>query len=621
MKISGIKRFIFSILIFLPALTGYGQPHIKGVPFSLKFNLKTPRLINIEKITFDKNIKQKNTIITPSPARAGLTIRLKNKNIKGKWEYVNGFFVWKAGFKTTNAKFLNVYFKNLRLKKNDRLYIYSPETAKYKGAFTFRNNGEFFTTGLLEGNTLVIEYSTNEMGKIPFEINEIGIILNATKGFGDAGECEVAVNCSEGLEWKNQKNGVARILVKDGDGLFWCTGSLINNTAQDWKPYILTANHCGRTSTPTDYLQWVFDFKYESEDCSRPETPPVPVTFSGSSLIANGSSPDKYKYSDFKLLLLKDTIPGDDNLYYNGWDRSGATPSGGVTIHHPQGDITFISTYDNAVSSYYYGNENPEAPFWKVTWIETEHGHGVTEGGSSGSPLFNEKKLITGTLTGGDASCDFLNAPDYFGKFSDHWDKNGSGPERQLKPWLDPENTGVMTLNGSYKNSGKVIPGFESDVTKILNGSYVNFINTSQGNIIKYKWIFEGGNPAGSDENNPPLIKYDVPGKYDVTLYAFTATSVDTLVKHNYITVLGSIYPNPVNKNKSSEVTIPIGDTPAQDVELKLYNNSGKYQGNVKFVYGYKKIIFNASALPPGVYILSTVINNIEKHYKFIILP
>jgi hypothetical protein len=53
-------------------------------------------------------------------------------------------------------------------------------------------------------------------------------------------------------------------------------------------------------------------------------------------------------------------------------------------------------------------------------------------------------------LTGGYSSCDtsYLDSPDYYGKFSWSWDKNGSDSTKRLKDWLDPDNTGVMNLNG-----------------------------------------------------------------------------------------------------------------------------------------------------------------------------
>jgi len=87
---------------------------------------------------------------------------------------------------------------------------------------------------------------------------------------------------------------------------------------------------------------------------------------------------------------------------------------------------------------------------WKVSWSATENGHGVTEGGSSGSALFNSNGLLMGTLTGGQSSCDSsnLNQPDYFGKFSAHWDLNGQADTLRLQPFLDPDHIGMTTLEG-----------------------------------------------------------------------------------------------------------------------------------------------------------------------------
>ena len=87
---------------------------------------------------------------------------------------------------------------------------------------------------------------------------------------------------------------------------------------------------------------------------------------------------------------------------------------------------------------------------WQVTWIQTLNGHGVTEGGSSGSPIFDNHGHIVGTLTGGNSNCgsQFENLPDYYGKFSYSWDQNGTDSASVLKYWLDPDNTGMMVLNG-----------------------------------------------------------------------------------------------------------------------------------------------------------------------------
>jgi len=123
-----------------------------------------------------------------------------------------------------------------------------------------------------------------------------------------------------------------------------------------------------------------------------------------------------------------------------------------VCIHHPQGDVKKISIDNGPVTAEYqnpipldlhwlYDESLPQA-FWRVIKWET----GTTEGGSSGSPLFNQNQLIVGNLTGGQADCS-NSVNDYYSKFHMGWDYY-SNYSKQLKHWLDPESTGITNLVG-----------------------------------------------------------------------------------------------------------------------------------------------------------------------------
>lgn len=87
---------------------------------------------------------------------------------------------------------------------------------------------------------------------------------------------------------------------------------------------------------------------------------------------------------------------------------------------------------------------------WNVQFSETVNGHGVTEKGSSGSPLFNQNGLIVGTLTGGTSSCTNPNGRNLFGKLHYFWDMCGKEDNERLDIWLDPNKTGVSQLQGRY---------------------------------------------------------------------------------------------------------------------------------------------------------------------------
>jgi PKD repeat protein len=75
----------------------------------------------------------------------------------------------------------------------------------------------------------------------------------------------------------------------------------------------------------------------------------------------------------------------------------------------------------------------------------------------------------------------------------------------------------------------------------IQTGDSVQFSDESTGDPTLWEWIFEGGDPPNYDEQNPPLITYNIEGDYDVSLTVTNANGSDTEIKYEYIHV--STYP------------------------------------------------------------------------------
>ena len=103
--------------------------------------------------------------------------------------------------------------------------------------------------------------------------------------------------------------------------------------------------------------------------------------------------------SDFVLCEVNQPIPEEWQPYYAGWDASGYNGTSGVSIHHPNGDRKKISTFTSPLTSGSWSPWTSTNAHWRVIWSPTETDHGVTEGGSSGSPIFEENHRIIGTLT------------------------------------------------------------------------------------------------------------------------------------------------------------------------------------------------------------------------------
>jgi hypothetical protein len=307
--------------------------------------------------------------------------------------------------------------------------------------------------------------------------------------------CEINVNCSPvGDLWQDEKKGVARIYIIEGNFAGSCTGSLINNTSQDCKPYFLTALHCGVSATAANMNQWKFYFKYEAPSCTNPSTAGTLDDYfiTGCVRIADSGDNGGDSGSDFLLVKLGSSTneatiitnlkSANFSAYWNGWNANTAATTGGVGIHHPSGDIKKISTFSGSTISAGW-NGNGLSSHWRQSWTSNSNGHGVTEGGSSGSPLFNNSQgYIIGTLTGGSSSCNSPTSPDFYGKMSYHWTSNGTANNLRLKPWLDPTNSGVLTLAGSANPcSSSTGPCTASSTTcdEYINTVQLNTINNT----------------------------------------------------------------------------------------------------------------------------------------------
>lgn len=537
-----------------------------------------------------------------------------NPTVNGKWSSLqDGRKQWRVKITSEGAQGLSLYFSDFYLPVGSELYVYNESRTRLIGAFTDANNHEsgLFASELVSGNSLIVELLLipEAISRLRISISEVLFAYNydtaGFKQFGKSGACNVNVNCSEGSNWQDQKKGVMKIHTKVGNQIYRCSGSLINNTNYDFLPYVYTADHCARNnsgqySSADDYNQWVFFFNYESETCENPAEEPSHISMIGSTLKANVGGGNTHMGSDFCLVLLNDDVPPAIRPFYNGWSRSGDASPSGVCIHHPSGDVKKISTYKEPLQTASW-NVNTQNMYWLVRWGETENGHGVTEGGSSGSPIFSNDGFIVGQLTGGQASCAQLTAPDYYGKFSVSWEAIGSSPEKQLKFWLDPKGTGVETLRGAY-NELQVIAEFTAEPAMIQKGGSVRFFDSSIGDPDEWHWFFDGGEPSEQSGRNAGPITYNRLGKFDVKLVAKNELYSDTVVREKYVQVVPGLFPNPATER----ITLLLGSHDEEKLVLEVVDMAGRSRGSYEYnINGVYSIDLDINHLEDGVYIIS----------------
>jgi hypothetical protein len=446
------------LFFFCYSLVTVAQVTNEGKPISWKLKLQEIKAVQAIKLpSFDlKAIQEEdktNDKFQAKPWRFGYkhTVDYGLEN-SGLWtELSNGDRVWRILFESKGALSLNFIFDKFFMPDGGKVYLYNDDRSDLLGAYTDIQNQKsgILGTWLVKGDKVWIEYYE------PKKVKGLGKlhIANATHGYrtretyqktlGDSGDCNHDVNCPIGSDWEQHKDhnkkSVALILNNGND---WCTGALINNTNNDQKAYLLTANHCTDSQNPAN---WAFRFGWISPNpvCAATTAStngPTNMSISGATIKANNAN------SDVALLELTGTIPPAWDRVWAGWDRTDVAPSFVVGIHHPSGDIMKISRDDTGVIK--SPNGNPTAQTWEITSAGNGWEIGVTEPGSSGSPLFDDNGRIIGQLYGGGAACsgtDDNGSLDYYGRFGISWDAGGTAAT-QLKDWLDPTGTNVSTL-------------------------------------------------------------------------------------------------------------------------------------------------------------------------------
>ncbi len=477
----------------------------------------------------------------PDPYRAGVAVFV-NLSIEnsGTWtDLPDGGKIWRLKLTSPGAQALGVYYDDFWLPHGGELYLYNENQDQIIGSFTEENNSSdcVFANQLVQGDKVTLEYYQPASTTIMPNINISELAYNyrgASFDYVEKGSslwCMININCSpEGDNWQDEKRGIVKQYMKIGYGYYLCSGTLINNTQQDLIPYVLTAYHCGEGGSVSDLNQWIFYYNYEAATCSG-NWGPQSYSQTGCARKAEaGHSPG----SDFLLLKINTNVPTSYNAYFNGWNRVNIGADSGVNIHHPAGDIKKISTFNITATSSQW-NGSGVLSHWKIWWQTTPHGTSITEGGSSGSPLFDQNSRVVGDLTGGPP--DDCTNPLYslYGKFSYSWDQNGTANTQRLKPWLDPLNSGVEYWDGTYDGTAPS-PNFSADQTGIQPGESVQFTDMTTGNALEWEWTFNGGDPSSHSGQTPPPIQYDTPGTYTVslevsnTIGSGTKDSVDMII-------------------------------------------------------------------------------------------
>ncbi|MCA9570058.1 MAG: trypsin-like peptidase domain-containing protein, partial [Myxococcales bacterium] len=473
-----LSRALALAVLLVPSIA-LGQSTTPGTPASFGEALGFPPEVDLPAVDVAGALVEDALLADEKlPTRFGLAIPTSiTPDTHGEWTQTpDGTWIWRVAVRSADAYHLNFRFDRFSLPAGAELYLYSADGSQVLGALTSRNHKADggLSTGLVRGDTVILEYvePRGTRGTVDLRLSTVyhGYRqsmrpLFGFRDFGDSDTCEIDVICesSDGrtdtdAELPPQRRGVARVLVVGPSSAGWCSGTLINNTANDGRLLFLTANHCMFDGQdPGDTVPFVFDFQYRSPDCAGAPEPPAD-TVSTATVLARSEV-----FSDFSLLELSRAPTTDP--WMAGWNRSAtAVPDSAFGIHHPSGDVQMISRIDpSSPPSSIQRVAGPQLgvrDLWEVVWDS-----GVTEGGSSGSPLFDEAGSVVGQLLGGSSFCSTPTFSDIYGRLDSSWDGDGAVVGQRLSDFLDPDGLGDVVLAGS--NLSELGPALDATITSV----------------------------------------------------------------------------------------------------------------------------------------------------------
>lgn len=368
----------------------------------------------------------------------------------GTWEKANNdLLVWRQRILSPNAYTINLGFTEFYLPESAKLFLYNSDKSEVFGPLTKSDNDDHMSywTPMIGGEEIVIELQIHSS-----EINDYQLLLSKVNhDFADirkslSGSCNVDVVCgaADGYEIiDGYRDIISSVGAYSLEGVDQCSGTLINNTNNDCRPFFLTATHCEieNSNAHTVVVFWNF----ENSTCRTPGSQASGGIGDGiRNQVNSGSviraSLDGDNGNDFMLLELDDPIDPAMNLFFAGWNREVTLPDTSICIHHPNVEEKRISfDFDPLVNDFALG---PDSTYIRVLDWDI----GTTEPGSSGSGIFNTNKELIGQLTGGLATCN-NDRWDRYGWFRFSWEGGGL-PRNSLKSWLDPANTGATNIAG-----------------------------------------------------------------------------------------------------------------------------------------------------------------------------
>jgi len=276
------------------------------------------------------------------------------------------------------------------LAADEEVWVIDPISTRAFGPYTARDHapgGRWLAT--IEGDTAVLVARSTSGGRPDIRLTGVAHFFRSVQAaFTKLLDCNINIACETSPGIQQLSSGVGLMLIGSTGA---CSGTLLNNpdTPNVEEPYFMTANHCVPDGGPATSVEVIWD--YRATQCGTNDPPALGTLprSNGVALLATNAN------LDCTLLQLDQVPSGSFGRFYAGWTTDPVTVNQNIIgIHHPQFShmrISYGVVTGTNVRSLKYSNQ-----------IGVQWAQGVTEGGSSGSGLFDQATLrYVGNLSNG----------------------------------------------------------------------------------------------------------------------------------------------------------------------------------------------------------------------------
>jgi len=254
-------KLLLVLLAINCVTTTFAQKSPSAMPPSFYFETENAILSSTENLPVNFDVaairaEDAERALNNLPPRTGKIISVNyTTDNSGEWTLLpNSQDIWRLCIVAEDAVAIMLLYDKFEIPAGGQLFIYNADRTQ---VLVYNPQKTEYSTEFVAGDVMTLEYLAPPSTDYTTPVIISGVVYGYSHllhvGNDRSGACEVNINCPEGDNWQNQKKGVVRLTIPIGGYTYLCSASMINNTAQNLDPLVLSAYHCFEGASHSEY--------------------------------------------------------------------------------------------------------------------------------------------------------------------------------------------------------------------------------------------------------------------------------------------------------------------------------------------------------------------------------